>query len=106
CNIIMNLDYDVSQDFPFKDVIYLNNASTSLMPISSIKSMTDFLVSYDEMGPDSKTADVYVTERLFLARKAISHLIKCKPEEVILTRSEEHTSELQSPCNLVCRLLL
>src|SRR5205807_3717275 len=24
----------------------------------------------------------------------------------IVTRSEEHTSELQSPCNLVCRLLL
>src|SRR2546426_4847785 len=30
-------------------------------------------------------------------------------EEVVLkvpVRSEEHTSELQSPCNLVCRLLL
>src|SRR2546426_2433077 len=26
--------------------------------------------------------------------------------EVTGTRSEEHTSELQSPCNLVCRLLL
>src|SRR5256885_6226612 len=25
---------------------------------------------------------------------------------VIAVRSEEHTSELQSPCNLVCRLLL
>src|SRR5256885_16215368 len=25
---------------------------------------------------------------------------------VISLRSEEHTSELQSPCNLVCRLLL
>src|SRR5256885_3318517 len=25
---------------------------------------------------------------------------------VALARSEEHTSELQSPCNLVCRLLL
>src|SRR3989454_3775869 len=25
---------------------------------------------------------------------------------VVLVRSEEHTSELQSPCNLVCRLLL
>src|SRR5256885_11559794 len=25
---------------------------------------------------------------------------------VFLDRSEEHTSELQSPCNLVCRLLL
>src|SRR5256885_5070833 len=24
----------------------------------------------------------------------------------LYTRSEEHTSELQSPCNLVCRLLL
>src|SRR5256885_12823439 len=27
-------------------------------------------------------------------------------EELRLDRSEEHTSELQSPCNLVCRLLL
>src|SRR5256885_6956189 len=26
--------------------------------------------------------------------------------EAALDRSEEHTSELQSPCNLVCRLLL
>src|SRR3989454_2766063 len=25
---------------------------------------------------------------------------------VLVERSEEHTSELQSPCNLVCRLLL
>src|SRR2546426_5943913 len=24
----------------------------------------------------------------------------------VINRSEEHTSELQSPCNLVCRLLL
>src|SRR5256885_10629041 len=27
-------------------------------------------------------------------------------ELMSLSRSEEHTSELQSPCNLVCRLLL
>src|SRR5256885_11732870 len=26
--------------------------------------------------------------------------------EALALRSEEHTSELQSPCNLVCRLLL
>src|SRR3989454_9392303 len=26
--------------------------------------------------------------------------------EILMKRSEEHTSELQSPCNLVCRLLL
>src|SRR5256885_6947119 len=29
-----------------------------------------------------------------------------KKAEPVSTRSEEHTSELQSPCNLVCRLLL
>src|SRR5256885_6966921 len=27
-------------------------------------------------------------------------------EQTVKNRSEEHTSELQSPCNLVCRLLL
>src|SRR2546426_2985151 len=27
-------------------------------------------------------------------------------DDTSTTRSEEHTSELQSPCNLVCRLLL
>src|ERR1039457_7734658 len=31
---------------------------------------------------------------------------KSWPDRPRLCRSEEHTSELQSPCNLVCRLLL
>src|SRR5256885_8434675 len=31
---------------------------------------------------------------------------KCVPGYSCCWRSEEHTSELQSPCNLVCRLLL
>src|SRR5205807_5726873 len=33
------------------------------------------------------------------------HLRSLDPDELV-DRSEEHTSELQSPCNLVCRLLL
>src|SRR5256885_17076416 len=33
--------------------------------------------------------------------------IECRKNHATsLARSEEHTSELQSPCNLVCRLLL
>src|SRR5256885_9837494 len=32
--------------------------------------------------------------------------LACRVERVLEPRSEEHTSELQSPCNLVCRLLL
>src|SRR5256885_10793393 len=37
-----------------------------------------------------------------------SVLAQLTPREakVLRMRSEEHTSELQSPCNLVCRLLL
>src|SRR2546426_12424649 len=34
----------------------------------------------------------------------VVHLAVCHRIEAM--RSEEHTSELQSPCNLVCRLLL
>src|SRR5256885_1566232 len=42
--------------------------------------------------------------RLFFVDKLIgmgARIVLCDPH-----RSEEHTSELQSPCNLVCRLLL
>src|SRR5256885_10485618 len=35
----------------------------------------------------------------------MSFLSKCGARR-LPARSEEHTSELQSPCNLVCRLLL
>src|SRR5256885_12633031 len=36
----------------------------------------------------------------------VSRRFSIAPIALILLRSEEHTSELQSPCNLVCRLLL
>src|SRR5256885_4014295 len=39
-------------------------------------------------------------------RQLIQNAIAAHPDGIIVTRSEEHTSELQSPCNLVCRLLL
>src|SRR5256885_9931902 len=38
--------------------------------------------------------------------KPISPAACATPLEPVTSRSEEHTSELQSPCNLVCRLLL
>src|SRR5256885_5093575 len=41
-----------------------------------------------------------------LARSARSHFQPERSEHSGWKRSEEHTSELQSPCNLVCRLLL
>src|SRR5256885_15663142 len=42
--------------------------------------------------PDQRTAESQFAWRLLLRQDG--------------RRSEEHTSELQSPCNLVCRLLL
>src|SRR2546426_5796042 len=42
-------------------------------------------------------------DELFEFRYAAHHARTVNDQ---LTRSEEHTSELQSPCNLVCRLLL
>src|SRR5256885_4267152 len=39
-------------------------------------------------------------------QRTISQLRKEVARGVQMRRSEEHTSELQSPCNIVCRLLL
>src|SRR3989454_7562136 len=44
---------------------------------------------------------------VYLALKGVLWVVgKLERWKVGRTRSEEHTSELQSPCNLVCRLLL
>src|SRR2546426_6484330 len=65
-------------------------------------------------------ASVYFGLRSYLertVRAALSEQARAVGEEIgervtekrlptIVNRSEEHTSELQSPCNLVCRLLL
>src|SRR2546426_8890591 len=53
---------------------------------------------YDYL-PDFRMYDPVVTERL-TTRDLVTH------RSGLPRRSEEHTSELQSPCNLVCRLLL
>ena len=57
------------------------------MPKTSIHAMNDFLSRYNEYGPDSELSDNYVKERLNNLRKAISQLIKCRHEEVVLTQS-------------------
>src|SRR2546426_5680755 len=40
------------------------------------------------------------------AAEVLINGVRLGAEPTPLLRSEEHTSELQSPCNLVCRLLL
>lgn len=84
----MNLDSDdFMQDFPKNKKIYLNNASTSLMPFSSIDAMKSFLVNYSTIGPDSIESEGFLKEKLIQIRKTISNLIHCRPEEIIFTQS-------------------
>src|SRR5256885_2493995 len=71
-------------------------------PRSTLFPYTTLFRSRDAGGKTSAAVELDralgAAERL-LEREAHRHL-------VVFARSEEHTSELQSPCNLVCRLLL
>src|SRR5256885_12946439 len=41
-----------------------------------------------------------------ISQTGLARALDLPPRSNTVPRSEEHTSELQSPCNLVCRLLL
>jgi cysteine desulfurase/selenocysteine lyase len=84
----MNLDQElISHSFVKSDRIYLNNASSSLIPLQTIKAMTDFTIQYNELGPDSLDFAAFLAERTAHLREAISKLVKCKPYEVVFTQS-------------------
>jgi len=81
----MNFD-SISEEFQ-TDKIYLNNASVSVMPKISIEAMKQFLVSYSEMGPDSPESEIFINELWDKTRSAVSKLVKCQPEEIVITQS-------------------
>src|ERR1039457_7491742 len=56
--------------------------------------------------PPRSTLFPYTTLFRSSMAELVWHTLKRAPRGGELSRSEEHTSELQSPCNLVCRLLL
>src|SRR5256885_10758362 len=57
------------------------------------------------LAHDLARFDKALTRILRLSEKHVpTHIYELPPKQE--KRSEEHTSELQSPCNLVCRLLL
>src|SRR5256885_9152903 len=71
-------------------------------PDDLAKSMTRIEGEAERMG-------VLVEDLLLLARLDQGRPLERQPVDlaaIVADRSEEHTSELQSPCNLVCRLLL
>src|SRR5688500_19930349 len=57
------------------------------------------------ISPDHTISNVFLVDSLDYNLLFVSQLCQMG-YNCLFTRSEEHTSELQSPCNLVCRLLL
>src|SRR5256885_9981515 len=62
-----------------------------------------------ELLGDGSKWGVHITYIVQGAPKGIAHAVLCAEafagdDPFCVYRSEEHTSELQSPCNLVCRL--
>src|SRR5256885_17192951 len=83
----------------------------------SLCTVTPSLLFFFFFFNDTATTEIYtlslhdalpisVAAGLFAAREAADLAALTVRAEYLNARSEEHTSELQSPCNLVCRLLL
>src|SRR2546426_9012077 len=60
---------------------------------------------YDANQADFRTPDRVRAEYIVLSAELLARQEPVTEAE-LKSRSEDHTSELQSPCNLVCRLLL
>src|SRR5205807_9233470 len=85
-------------------------ASMSLASFLSFFSFTLFFFFFNDTAPtEIYTLSLHDALPISPARpgdraRQPAHLRV--PGKPVVARSEEHTSELQSPCNLVCRLLL
>src|SRR5256885_15237454 len=85
---------------------YSSSVCTFCMMTRSFYLMTFFFFN------DTATTEIYTLSlhdalpifRISCQYPSVSSVGLCPTKRA--TRSEEHTSELQSPCNLVCRLLL
>src|SRR5256885_4701444 len=63
--------------------------------IGVAEEVSDISLACRQIGPIQFKAKFEQGDDVFRKRRSL-----------LFKRSEEHTSELQSPCNLVCRLLL
>ncbi len=83
------MDIDVIRnDFPsIGRTIYMNNASSAPMPISSIKAMMDLMLLLSEHGPDSRVAYDRINELLIDTRKRLAKMLNCNEQEIVFTQS-------------------
>jgi cysteine desulfurase/selenocysteine lyase len=94
--------YELRNDFPIfkkkingKDLVYLDNASTTQKPYSVINSITDFYSNYNS----NIHRAVYqlaeeATELYEQTREKIANFINVRPEEIIFTRNTTESINL------------
>src|SRR5256885_12652889 len=88
---------------PSRTVAPANGAPTSSIdpPYSSFSSTSLPGAKARPLSPEMPRCRALPDQCLQLSEHFQCHILRASTG-----RSEEHTSELQSPCNLVCRLLL
>src|SRR2546426_3559158 len=83
---------------------------STLFPYTTLFRSDDIVIAMTERRlkePDAKKGFILDGfPRTIAQAEALSKMTKLDAAVNFVIRSEEHTSELQSPCNLVCRLLL
>ncbi|HKR74529.1 MAG TPA: aminotransferase class V-fold PLP-dependent enzyme [Candidatus Nitrosocosmicus sp.] len=78
----------IRSDFTItKKKIYLNNGSIGPLPISTIKSITDFCIRYSETGPDSNDFNSYLDILKSEVSQRLADLIRCNTDEIVFTQS-------------------
>src|SRR5690606_40444022 len=74
--------------------------------VQVLRGRDDLHKSFDAPGVLEKLVDFTREISVIVARNPAGETVSYPPVEMAFHRSEEHTSELQSRENLVCRLLL
>src|SRR5688500_19532359 len=85
--------------FLFVLVLYRPPPRSTLFPYTTLFRSFGDVIATNALPPDVGIAFHRTAFVLGMRAPAV-------PSGASFGRSEEHTSELQSPCNLVCRLLL
>jgi cysteine desulfurase/selenocysteine lyase len=83
-----DIDDQIKRDFAVtKKTIYMNNGAIAPTPLSTIKAVTDFMLTCAEAGPDAPQTSDYVVSLLDEVRTRVAHLIGCERDEVVLVQS-------------------
>lgn len=81
-------DDQIRHDFPItKRTIYMNNGAIAPTPLSTIKAMTNFMLTCAEVGPDAHATFDSIISLLDELRTRIAYLINCERDEVVLVQS-------------------